>query len=385
MFKIYGDGFHDDTDGIQQLLDSGKSEIVLDAPEKCYLISRTLKIHGGQTLRIAPTTVIKLAPDSNTAMLEDDSFSTYKENITIDGGIWDMNNTEQEPNPWYFPGKDGKTAYDRLGMVKGKDSFARFTEFPDVYTGKCMLFCRVKNLTIKNLTLRNPVTYGIGLGFVEDFTVSDITFDYKLCNPKYWNMDGVHVEGGCKNGVIRNLKGACHDDLVAITADDGLYGPIANITVDGIFAEHCHSAVRLLSHGLPVKNVSISNVFGSFYTYAVGISKYHGGPEERGVMTNISIHNVSACASEGTEDVPGGKYPLIWIQSGLDIEGLRIENIYREEKTYPTPLFRLEEGTAIKRLRMNNVVQKNLLDTPIPFMEIFGDAEDAIIADCIEI
>ena len=106
--RIYGDGVHDDTAAIQAQLDSGASEVVLDTPESFYLISRPLKIHGGQALKAAPTALIRLAPNSNCSMLEDCSFSNWKEGITVDGGIWDMNNTEQEPNPYHFPGKIGR-------------------------------------------------------------------------------------------------------------------------------------------------------------------------------------------------------------------------------------------------------------------------------------
>ena len=382
-FNLYGDGIHDDTDGIQALLDSGASEVVLTAPKSAYLISKTLKIHAGQTLRMAPTTCIRLADDSNCAMIENDCFSSFSENICIDGGIWDMRNTEQEPNPWHFPGKDGKTSYDRLGLRL--DQFGCFTEFPAVYTGFCMRFCRIRNFTLKNVTFRNPVTYGAQFGFVENFTVRDIVFDYNSCNPKFWNMDGIHIEGGCKNGIVTNLKGACHDDLVAITADDSLYGSIENIVVDGIFAEQSHSAVRLLSHGISVKNIQIRNIFGSYYTYCIGITKYHGEPEERGVMHNISIENICAASSKGTKDVVGGQYPFIWVQSGVDIEGLRIENVFREEKTYPTPLFRLDKNASVRNLILRNITQKNLLNSPAAFIELLGDSENPILNECRDI
>lgn len=34
------------------MLDSGISEVILPPVEKCYMISNTLKIHGGQTLKL---------------------------------------------------------------------------------------------------------------------------------------------------------------------------------------------------------------------------------------------------------------------------------------------------------------------------------------------
>ncbi len=64
MKGLYGDGIHDDTAGIQALLDAGTSAVYLPPPPKHYLISRTLIIHSGQTLRLDPFTVIRLAPRS---------------------------------------------------------------------------------------------------------------------------------------------------------------------------------------------------------------------------------------------------------------------------------------------------------------------------------
>ena len=74
MLQLYGDGLRDDTAAIQQLLDTRTAEVYLPAPQNCYLISRTLKLHPGQTLRMAPTARIRLADDSNCARLENGDF-----------------------------------------------------------------------------------------------------------------------------------------------------------------------------------------------------------------------------------------------------------------------------------------------------------------------
>ena len=371
-YVLYGNGIDDDYPAIQELLNTGAAEIALPTPEKCYNISQTLKIHGGQTLKLGRFSVIRLMPNANCSMVEDDDFATTKENICIDGGIWDMNNAEQAPNPFHFADSNGQTTRDKLRQMGGVE---HLTAFPSFYTGFCMRFCRIRGFTLKNLTLKNPVTFGVQMGYVENFTISDIHFDYTVGAPKLWNMDGIHIEGYCKNGVLRNLQGACHDDTVAITADDSLYGPIENIVVDGIFAEHAHSAVRLLSHGLPVKNISIRNIYGSYYTYCIGLTKYHGGEEERGIMKNILIENVVASASEGTADVKGGHYPLLWVQKGLDVDGLSIQNVEREEKNHPTPLFKVDEGATVQNLRLCNIRQKSELHEKLPLLVLEGKTQ----------
>ena len=380
MIKLYGNGIDDDYPAIQKMLDSGKAEIVLPAPEKFYLISKTLRIHSNQCLRLGRFTTIRLTPGANCVMIENDDFDTFCENICIDGGIWDMDHGKQRPNPFHFPDENGKNLFDNCGVKREEYQekiASRLNSFKrDVYVGHCMRFCRIRRFVLKNVTIKNPVVFGVQMGCIEEFTISDVFFDYTEGSPKLWNMDGIHVEGNCKNGSITNLKGACHDDLVAITADDGLYGPISNILVDGIYAEGSHSAVRLLSHGYPVNNVTIRNVFGSFYVYCIGLTKYHGDESERGVMSNIVIENISACSCKGTVDVGGGNFPLLWVQKGVDVNGLTIDNVYREEKTYPTALLRIDEGSSVSDLRLRDVYQKNHLGKPIRFLDLDGTIKD---------
>ncbi len=374
MYTLYGDGIHDDYPAIQEMLDERKSEVFLPSPEKNYVISKTLKIHGGQTLRLSPFTLICLTDNANCAMIEDDDFGTYKENIVIDGGIWDMNHNNQEPNPYHFPDKNGKKFKEYLAEIGYDKTTAKV--FAPVYSGHCMRFCNIRRFVIKNITIKNPVVYGVQMAHIEDFDVSDIFFDYTEGSPKLWNMDGIHVEGGCKNGTIRNLKGACHDDLVAITTDDSLYGPIKNITVDGIYAEHSHSAVRLLSHNIPLENIKICNVYGSYYIYCIGLTNYYYKEGLRGKMKNIIIENVAASTCVGTKDVHGGNHPFIWVDREMDVEGLSISNVSREESFSKIPFIRIDKNSKVKRLRLSNLYQKSLLDEKITLIDNLGEIED---------
>jgi polygalacturonase len=63
-----------------------------------------------------------------------------------------------------------------------------------------MRFNNVKNLSLRGLTLKDPVTFGMQLGNLRQFTIEDITFDYNL---KRSNMDGVHVHGNSRWGRSR--------------------------------------------------------------------------------------------------------------------------------------------------------------------------------------
>ena len=390
-YILYGDGIHDDLPYIQNALDSGISCLNLPAPKKNYLVGGEIKIHGNQTIKLPETAVIRLKANSNCVILRDDNYDVWKENIVIDGGIWDLNNLEQEGNPWWVKGKDGKDFYERLGIEKGStELYSKLTSPVDTYTGHGMRFCRIKNFIFKNVTLRNPVVFGIDVAHIENFTFENVTFDYTTTTFKFYNNDGIHLEGNCRNGIIRNCKGNCFDDMVALTADDSCcWGPIENVVIDGLWADRCHSAVRLLSHGEPVKNITIKNVFGGYYKYAIGITKYHGGPNERGVYSNIKIDNVHAHGCDSPRnpltDLKGTTVPIIWQQGYIDVDNLTITNCFREETETNRAFFCLEENGTIGTLILDNITQKNLTDKELPFIEIKGEVKNLTKKDLFNI
>ena len=227
--RLYGDGIHDDTPAIQERLDSGWCEVVLPVPKKYYLISKPLIVSSHCRLVLPRFARIRLADGADCHMLRSrtkddcrerlpqDGTAIYRglffhvdayapeettENIEICGGIWDFHNAGQRPNP------------EQTG------DFGSFG-----YTGDCMLFYGVRHLKLSGLTIKDPAHFGVSLDRVSDFTIEDITFDYNQGNPSPINMDGIHCNGNCHRGVIRNLKGACYDDMIALNAHEGSKAP----------------------------------------------------------------------------------------------------------------------------------------------------------------
>lgn len=99
---------------------------------------------------------------------------------------------------------------------------------------------------------------------------------------------------------------------------------------------------------------------------------------KRNIMENIVIENVVACTCEGTVDVKGGRRSVIWVEKGLDVTGLSIVNVHRDEHTYPTALFKLDEGAMVKNLRLRDIYQKSYLDAPVEFIKIEGEIDGKI-------
>ena len=120
FLPLYGDGIHDDTEAIQQRIDSGLCELSLPAPKKFYLVSKTLELPSNFRLVLPRYAEIRLADGSDCFMIRNRQpneektgfFNTsipceeedYSRNIEIYGGIWNLNNLGQSPNPMWVPG-----------------------------------------------------------------------------------------------------------------------------------------------------------------------------------------------------------------------------------------------------------------------------------------
>jgi hypothetical protein len=323
--------------------------VELPLAAKHYLISRTLKIHSNQELALPRFCRIRLQDGSNCTMLENADPEAGNTNIDIHGGIWDYNNRGQLGNPWLHP----QPAHPN-------------------YNGFMILFRKVKNFRMADLTLKDPVTFAVTLDTATDFTVENITFDFNYGNPAATNMDGIHLNGNCHYGVIRNLKGACYDDLVALNADEGSAGPISHISIDGIFARDCHSAVRLLSDRYPVTDVHIQNVFGTFYVYTITLSKYYN-KAERGHYDRIVINNIHAAKAANNPvycktDEFMGRQPIIYVEGNLHVGNLSIYDVHRVEENIPVATIIVGSGTVVEALTIANVSVENRLGKPFPLL-----------------
>jgi len=354
---VRGDGQHDDTAGLQAVLDSGVATVLLPTPPRHYLISRTLKLHSGQTLLAERHAVIRLADHAHVHMLTNADHATGNANITVQGGIWDGNNEHQTCD--YHQGKSWRVPFD-----------------PERYLGVLMQFNNVKNLRIANLTLKDPEMFGIQLGQLFQFTVEDITFDYNL---RRGNMDGVHVHGPSRHGRITNLKGTTNDDLVALNADDGQMGemsrgPIEDIHVDGLWSENGYTAVRLLSAGSPIRRVKLANIFGTYRTNVVSFTNHNVHPGEASTFDDISITGVF-CSRAPTGAPPAeiwSGHSQIWIDAPAVVTNLVVRDYHRTESVLATDDIHIEPGATVENLVLSEVSLVNQSGRPINFLHNRG-------------
>jgi hypothetical protein len=372
---LFGDGIQDDTPALQAMLDSGASLVYLPPPKVCYTVSATLYIHSGQELRLDRYTVIRLMDNRDCVMLENSDPVAGNRNITVTGGIWDLNGGHQRQSPF----QDG--TYVKAIAADNWDVISART-YHNSYSGVGMRYCNVTDFRLADLTLKDAASFGVQMALVNRFSVENITFDY-LGNPRVFNKDGIHLDGCCRFGFLRNLKGACHDDLVALNADDLFpQGPIEDIVIDGIFAEDCHSAVRLLTYKSWIRNIHITNVYGTYYQYCIGLSKCYGTKLDKGLYDHIAIDHIYASkAPRYSKYERDGEYvyAVIWIESGLDIRSLHLSDICRTQppaephlvSTVAVPTVLIMKDAEINRLCIEHMRQDNL--TGIPFPMILND------------
>jgi hypothetical protein len=357
---LAGDGVTDDTAAIQARLDSRVSEVYLPPPHKHYVINKALRIHSNQTLRLDRFTVIRCAAKANDYLLTNADLDAGNRNIRVIGGIWDGNNLQNQC---------------RQGERKGKHP-------RDFFIGSALLFMNVSDLTVSNLTVKDSERFGVHVAACRRFTVEDITFDFNLSEP---SMDGVHLQGGCHEGRVANIKGNTSDDLIALNSDDSEYyeitqGPISDIQIDGLWATNGFRAVRFLCVSSPVRRVSISNIYGSFRRNVVAFTHWNFRPAAALAIEDISISNIFS--AKATEPELAGKlghagerrtFAIIGIETALPIDNLTIANVFRRE-WFPdaAPTIRIQRGAKIGTLRLRDIQHVNMTDSPLVFFQQDG-------------
>lgn len=370
---LHGDGVNDDTAAIQAMLDTGRSCVYLPPPAREYLISKTLLLGDGQELRLDRFTRIRLAPNSDCPMVANRDAENGNRHLALTGGIWDFDNVRQ-----------GVNFQERPKDVPPQRTYPVGVPYdPRLYRGNAFYFENVKDMVVRGLTVRNPVTYAIQFCRLSYFVIDDIELDFTAWHPIKANMDGVHLDGGCHHGRISNVRGTAFDDMVAVNANDGRCAaheePITDIDIDGIYCEYCHSAVRLLSTGAEIKRVNISNVHGNFYRYAVGFTHFFANRPTRGAFDAITISNCHMAKCRQPEDLHAlAPFPVVYFDDRIDVGTVTIRDLTREEHCLQDPTVGIAAGCHIDRLVVRDASQVNMTDRPIVFLHTNGEIGELV-------
>lgn len=314
---VFGDGIHDDTNAIQNLLDEC-GEIYI--PDGKYLITRPLIIHDNTYLRASKFAHFRLADHAQCSLMDNDGL--YRRgtnfNITVEGGIWDGNNSMQKRK-----------------MIPDENVPCDYNEYIENQLAIFMIrFVHTKNLVVKNVTFKDPSSYAIHIADAEYFQVENVTLDYNI---EKLNMDGVHIQGPARFGNISGIYGDANDDHVALCANgttrsEVTRGAIEDIVIDGVYCNNGYTGVRLLSSGDPVRNIRISNIHGRFRFYGVSFTHHYPLRTDRPILIeNVHITDVCASKSEDTTVINNIDGPIIWVEGNVNCRNVLIEKVYRKE------------------------------------------------------
>ena len=287
-YGAVGDGICDDYAAIQAALDSGAEEIVI--PQGIYCVSETLKVSSNTSISADKTAKIimksKAGKKRNEFLLSNADVKNGNRSIQITGGIWDGNNTAKE--------HEKPDIFDQEG-----------------YSGSLLNFVNVDGLVLKDMVLANSVTYYVRMSKLHHFAIEDISF---ISDKFGANQDGLHFGGDVKHGTVKNIRalsfGQTNDDLIALNADDSVErvenfdlarDDIEDISFENLYAESCHTIIRMLSVTAAIKNIRIKNVYAGFRCYAINLdgARYcrtplfaeADYPDGVGHVSDISIEN----------------------------------------------------------------------------------------------
>ncbi|MDR1282950.1 MAG: endopolygalacturonase [Opitutaceae bacterium] len=364
-----GDGLADDREAIQRALDARPGHVMF--PPGHYKIGGTLRIHAHTHLSLAPQATLALADGAartaNDYLLTNANHATNPATatadadadtgITIEGGIWDGNNTGNPRPPGLFDAG---------------------------YSGAMLHFCNVTGLCLRDLHLRDAEAYHLRLTRARDFHIETIRFSSTRVRP---NNDGVHLGGHCEDGVIRDIKGlhpgVTGDDMVALNADDALTrtevngmtcGPIRNIHIEDIEAEGCHSFVRLLSVRSPVENITLRNVRGTCEVAAINCDAARGCrvplfdeaappfPDGVGLLRNIDASDLLVAKSANN--------PIALLRFETRMENVRLRHFRRDLSR--------DQAPGQPTLRLRHVALREFRQTAT------GAGRAVLFGECVE-
>ena len=278
-------------------------------PKGRYYIDKSIVIKSGTSVKADENAEIILIKGTKTLLLRNESVidgsdSKIDENapadsdISIIGGVWGEENEQ-------------RAGYGASGCFDDNDGMHGVST--------CFLFSGVNNLTLKNLTFVKTAGFACQIGRVNGFTIENLRFVGCFA-------DGLHVNGGVRNGTVRNLSGHTEDDLIALNAYDWdnssiNFGCIENLTVDGIYpvgGENAHKSFRIQPGVYPykdggtedcyIKNLTVKNVSGittfKMYLQTPAYTRFPERPVGVGRIENVTFENVCADTSSPVDRQP---------------------------------------------------------------------------------
>lgn len=203
------------------------------------------------------------------------------------GGYVDHNET-------WWPDKNAVLAPDKYkellkqyGAVKAED----FEQYKVYYRPVLLSFAECKNVLLDGPTFQNSPAWNLHPLMCENLTVRNLT----VRNPWYsQNGDGIDIES-CKNVIVYNCRFDVGDDAICMKSGKDAEGrlrgkPTENVIISDCIVYHGHGGFTIgseMSGG--IKNIKIDNC--SFIGTDVGL-RFKSQRGRGGIVENIYISNI---------------------------------------------------------------------------------------------
>ena len=331
--------------------------------EQPYYLDGPIVLKSGQRLTADAGAEIRLKPGTNTCMVRNENIITLNTkpvpadlpldtDITIAGGIWTTLATA-----------DNESNGNLLGRSSGVN--------PAFGTHGVILLQNVRRVSVKNVTIRKSIPFGVHLANAHEFAVENITLEEH-------RRDGVHVNGPASDGLIRGVRGDSHDDNVALNAWEWKnyapsYGPIERIVVEDIT-------------GAP-EGVSAANSI----RLLPGVKRFDDGATLDCPIRDITLRRITDIRNFKIYDQPN-------LERGRDNDfsvGIgTVKNLRLEDLTFHRPshieLHANTDGLTIQNVRMHHpwhlltigpksATYKHAPDDPTRWTEIFSPDLDCTV------
>ncbi len=320
------------TEALQRAIDEYE---IVHIPEKetPYYIDKTIVIPSDRRIIADKNAVIKQLPDVKVLMLRNEhtkdgsklpiSRTDSDENISITGGIWEESYS-------------GRRGYGDSGCYDEENSFYGVST--------CMLFNNIKGLSLANMTFRHTAGFSVQVGDCEDAVMTDIRFDECFA-------DGLHINGGTENILIRNVSGQVGDDLVALNMYDWdnssvNFGSLRNVVCEnldlaenspykamriqpGIYTYEDGSKIDCTFENAVVKNVRGINTFKMYLQTPAYNIKEVTNSGEAGSMDNVYFEDIKIDLNAPIDNIEeyAESHPVLGSIAGFEL-GSRIKNLY---------------------------------------------------------
>ena len=223
---------------------------------------------------------------------------------------------------------NGKVIRNTYGTDAGKAGESQTGDWRNIG----ILLARVKNFSIRNLTLRNAHCWSVSLEYCRQGQIRELNFEadeYPVINGRkvtMLNRDGLDLRNGCRDITIENITGYSGDDLIALTAIGSAPRPagkisgmthfcgadpdlreqdVFNIVIRNIrgYSAGGYMIVRFLNQkGVRMHHIQLDGLLdaspaGHHCRAAVKIGDAnYGGPAKRGETSNFLIGNIQTQA-----------------------------------------------------------------------------------------